>query len=50
MRTLIAKFPEGYEGWARDRGEEPVQRTYSPTSYEFLEKGTEPAKNPAAAA
>lgn len=39
MRTLIAKFPEGYEGWARERGEEPVQRVFSETSYEFLGKG-----------
>lgn len=39
MRTLIDKFPEGYEGWARERGEEPVQRTYSETSYEFLIAG-----------
>lgn len=26
MKTLINKFPEGYEGWARERGEEPVHR------------------------
>ena len=24
MRTLIEKFPEGYEGWARERGETPA--------------------------
>ena len=27
MKTLINKFPEGYEGWARERGEEPVHRS-----------------------
>jgi protein-ribulosamine 3-kinase len=32
MKTLIAKFPEGYEGWARERGEEPVERVIPPTS------------------
>ncbi|KAJ5691579.1 hypothetical protein N7488_012314 [Penicillium malachiteum] len=31
MRTLIAKFPEGYEGWAKERGEEPVRRVMSET-------------------
>ena len=24
MRTLTAKYAEGYDGWARQRGEEPV--------------------------
>ncbi|PMD24555.1 hypothetical protein NA56DRAFT_656273 [Hyaloscypha hepaticicola] len=24
MRDLIAKFPDGYEGWAKERGEEPA--------------------------
>lgn len=24
MRTLTAKYAEGYEGWARQMGEEPV--------------------------
>jgi hypothetical protein len=41
MRTLIAKFPGGYEEWAREKGEKPVQRTYSETSYDFLKKGIE---------
>lgn len=36
MRTLIAKYPDGYEGWAKEKGEEPVQRVYSPTSYSLL--------------
>lgn len=36
MRTLLAKYPDGYEGWAKEKGEEPVHRVYSPTSYEFL--------------
>ncbi|KAK6077787.1 hypothetical protein SCUP234_06545 [Seiridium cupressi] len=36
MRTLIAKYPDGYEGWAKKKGEVPVQRVYSPTSYHFL--------------
>ncbi|KAL2036369.1 hypothetical protein N7G274_010916 [Stereocaulon virgatum] len=31
MKTLIAKFSDGYEGWARERGEEPVQRTIPST-------------------
>lgn len=24
MRRLIAKYPDGYEGWAKARGEEPL--------------------------
>lgn len=36
MRILLAKFPDGYEGWAKAQGEEPVQRVYAPTSYSFL--------------
>ncbi|KAM0795981.1 Fructosamine kinase-domain-containing protein [Usnea florida] len=28
MRYFVNKFPEGYEGWARARGEEPVARDY----------------------
>ncbi|KAK9419870.1 putative protein-ribulosamine 3-kinase [Seiridium unicorne] len=36
MRTLIAKYPDGYEGWAKEKGEVPVHRVYSPTSYHFL--------------
>ena len=31
MRALIAKYPDGYEGWARERGEEPVERIMSAT-------------------
>ena len=46
MKTLIAKFPEGYEGWALERGETPVQRVHSETSYAFLQKGTGIANNP----
>ena len=23
MRRLVAKYPDGYEGWAKARGEEP---------------------------
>lgn len=26
MKALINKFPEGYDSWARERGEEPVHR------------------------
>ncbi|KAL9070351.1 MAG: hypothetical protein Q9161_004909 [Pseudevernia consocians] len=29
MRYFVDKFPEGYEGWAKERGEEPVIRNYS---------------------
>ena len=32
MKTLIAKYPDGYEGWAREKGEEPVQRVIPYTS------------------
>ena len=28
MRYFVDKFPEGYEGWAKERGEEPVARDY----------------------
>ena len=28
MRYIVDKFPEGYEGWAKERGEEPVARDY----------------------
>ena len=31
MRTLIDKFPEGYEGWAKAQGEEVVHRVIPPT-------------------
>lgn len=31
MKTLIAKFPGGYEEWAREKGEEPVHRVMPPT-------------------
>ena len=26
MRYFVDKFPDGYEGWAQERGEEPVLR------------------------
>lgn len=26
MRDLVAKYPGGYEAWAKERGEEPVVR------------------------
>lgn len=26
MRALIEKFPCGYEGWAKDKGENPAPR------------------------
>jgi hypothetical protein len=32
MKTLIAKFPGGYEEWAREKGEEPVHRVMPPTT------------------
>jgi protein-ribulosamine 3-kinase len=32
MKTLIAKFPGGYEEWARERGEELVHRVMPPTT------------------
>ena len=34
MQALIEKFPEGYEGWAEEKGEEPAQppQRLSPTS------------------
>ena len=28
MRSILAKFPDGYEGWAREKGERPVVRRY----------------------
>ena len=28
MRYFVDKFPEGYEGWAKERGEEPLTRDY----------------------
>lgn len=31
MKTLIGKFPGGYEEWATERGEEPVHRVMPPT-------------------
>jgi hypothetical protein len=34
MRDLIAKFPDGYEGWAKERGEELAP---SPSSSSFTE-------------
>lgn len=32
MKTLIGKFPGGYEEWAKERGEEPVHRVMPPTT------------------
>lgn len=26
MKDLVAKYPDGYEGWAEERGEVPVER------------------------
>ena len=43
MKVLSAKFPDGYEGWAKSRGEDPVERVYSKTSYKFLERGIQAA-------
>ena len=28
MRYFVDKFPDGYEGWAKERGEEPISRDY----------------------
>lgn len=28
MRYFVDRFPDGYEGWAKARGEEPVARDY----------------------
>lgn len=36
MRCLITKYPEGYEGWAKENGEQTAQKMFSPTSYSFL--------------
>ncbi|TVY87259.1 Ketosamine-3-kinase [Lachnellula willkommii] len=35
MKTLIAKFPGGYEEWAKEKGEEPVYRVMPPTSMDL---------------
>jgi len=29
MKALIAKYPEGYEGWAEENGVEPVERNFA---------------------
>jgi len=29
MKALVAKFPDGYEGWAKENGETPVERSYT---------------------
>jgi hypothetical protein len=29
MKTLVAKYPEGYEGWAEENGETPVEKSYA---------------------
>ena len=31
MKTLLAKYPDGYEGWAKENGEEPVERVIPKT-------------------
>jgi len=28
MKTLVAKYPDGYEGWTKENGETPVERSY----------------------
>ena len=28
MRYFTEKFPDGYEGWVKERGEDPVARDY----------------------
>ena len=28
MRYFVDKFPDGYEGWAKEKGEDPVSRDY----------------------
>jgi len=32
MKFLIEKYRDGYEGWAREKGEKPVERVIPPTS------------------
>jgi hypothetical protein len=29
MKALVLKYPEGYEGWAEENGEKPVERSYA---------------------
>jgi hypothetical protein len=29
MKTLVAKYPEGYEGWAEENGEKQVERNFA---------------------
>jgi hypothetical protein len=29
MKILVAKYPEGYEGWAEEKGEKLVDRSYA---------------------
>jgi hypothetical protein len=29
MKTLVAKYPDGYEGWAEANGEIPVKKNYA---------------------
>lgn len=29
MKSLVDKFPDGYEGWADANGEKPVERNYA---------------------
>jgi hypothetical protein len=29
MKALVAKYPEGYEGWAEESGETLVEKSYA---------------------
>jgi len=29
MKALVAKYPEGYEGWAEENGETLVEKSYA---------------------
>lgn len=33
MRTLLAKHPEGYDGWAKQRGEHPASNAKATEVY-----------------
>ena len=39
MRNLIEKFPEGYDGWARERGETPAPPPHKRSSPSFDKVG-----------
>ncbi|OBT59195.1 hypothetical protein VE04_00632 [Pseudogymnoascus sp. 24MN13] len=34
-KTSIGKFPGGYEGWAKERGDEPLRRVMPPTTIDL---------------